>query len=121
MTGLFNDRYYLNLILAVLFVLGIGVSLYFIYSLPADLRLIDGFQSQFIEVYLTLGLTFTLGISAILAALRYRKEMIVFRDRVLDTEKSEREHSEAGKTTISLESVKQNLAKAQGGTKDLLQ
>jgi hypothetical protein len=119
MTGLFNDRYYLNLILAVLFVLGIGATFYLIYSLPTNLRLTDGFQSEFTPLYLTLGLTFVVGIVAVLSALQYKKEIVVFRDRLLD-EQTEREHAEhSGKTTISLDSVKSSLQ--QSTEKDALQ
>lgn len=109
MTGLF-DRYYLNLILTVLFVLGIGFSLFSIYSLPDSLYLADGFQSEFIDVYLLLGFTFVIGVVVIFSALKYRKEVVVFRDRRIETEEEKREHAEqAGRTTISLESVKAGL------------
>ena len=120
MTGLFNDRYYVNLILAVMFVLGIGFSLYAVYSLPASLSLSEGFQSEFIDVYVLLGITFVIGVSVVVMALRYKKEIVVFRDRRIETEDEKREHAEqAGKTTISLESVKNTLQ--QSHQKDLLQ
>ena len=113
MTGLFNDRYYLNLILAVLFTAGIGVSLYLIYSLPANLRLTDGYQSDFISIYSILILTFILGAVTLLSALRYKKEIIVMRDRIVDAASAEREAAEqAGKTSISLDTVKSNLSQA---------
>lgn len=121
MTGLLNDRYYLNLLLGVLFVLGIGLSLYFIYSLPDSLHLTSGFQPEFMPVYIVVGLTFITGALAVLSAMRYQKEVIVFRDRITDTGKTEGENGDqAGKTTISLESVKSNLQQA-GGEKELLQ
>lgn len=122
MTGLLNnDRYYLNLLLGVLFVLGIGVSLYFIYSLPDSLHLTSGFQPEFISVYIVVGLTFIAGALAVLSAMRYKKEIIVFRDRITDTDKTEGENGDqAGKTTISLESVKSNLQQAEG-EKEVLQ
>lgn len=120
MTGLFNDRYNLNLILAVMFVLGIGFSLYAVYSLPASLSLSEGFQSEFIDVYVLLGITFVIGVSVAVMALRYKKEIVVFRDRRIETEDEKREQAEqAGKTTISLESVKNTLQQSQ--QKDLLQ
>lgn len=121
MTGLLNDRYYLNLLLGVLFVLGIGLSLYFIYSLPDSLHLTGGFQPEFIPVYIVVGLTFITGALAVLSALRYQKEVIVFRDRITDIGKTDGENGDqAGKTTISLESVKSNLQQAEG-EKELLQ
>src|SRR5688572_1727178 len=114
MTGLFNnDRYYLNMILGVLFVLGIGFSLYVIYSLPDDLHLASGFQSEFITVYAVLGLTFITGTFALLSALRYKKEIVVFRDRITDANKGDGENGDqSNKTTISLDSVKANLQQA---------
>jgi hypothetical protein len=116
MTGLFNnDRYYLNMILGVLFVLGIGFSLYVIYSLPDDLHLASGFQSEFITVYAVLGLTFITGTFALLSALRYKKEIVVFRDRITDMNKGEGENGDqSNKTTISLDSIKANLQQAEG-------
>ncbi|HEY9006373.1 GAF domain-containing protein [Ohtaekwangia sp.] len=121
MTGLFNDRYYLNLILAVLFTAGIGVSLYLIYSLPANLNLADGYQPDFFNIYLALVLTFALGALTLTMALRYKKEVVVMRDRILDAAAAEREAAEqAGKTTISLDTVKNNLSQVSAA-KDIFQ
>ena len=121
MTGLFNDRYYTTLILAVLFVLGIGCSLYFIYSLPANLQLADGYQPAFTTVYLVVGLTLITGIFGLVSALGYKKEVVVFRDRISTSDKSEQDDADqSGKTTISLESVKANLQQASG-EKEILQ
>ena len=122
MTGLFkNDRYYLNLVLGVLFVLGIGVSLYFIYSLPDNLHLASGFQPEFITVYAVLVLTFIAGGFALLSAMRYKKEVVVFRDRITDKDIADGENGDqSGKTTISLDSVKANLQQAEG-EKEILQ
>ncbi|HEY9044987.1 MAG TPA: GAF domain-containing protein [Ohtaekwangia sp.] len=120
MTGVFNDRYYLNLILAVLFTAGIGVSLYLIYSLPANLRLTDGYQSDLINIYIVLALTFVLGASTLAMALRYKQEVVVMRDRIIDAATAEREAAEqAGKTSISLDTVKSSLS--QASQKDILQ
>jgi putative methionine-R-sulfoxide reductase with GAF domain len=110
MTGYFNDRHNVNLLLSVLFLLGIGTSLYFVYSLPAGLHLTAGFEPNFLPVYIVLGVTFGIGVLTILSAMRYKKEVVVFRDRIIDAQKSDRETAEqAGKTTISLESVKSTL------------
>ena len=51
MISLFNDRYKISLLLAALFILGIGVSLYFIYSLPQGLQLAQGYAPAFTKVY----------------------------------------------------------------------
>lgn len=114
-----NDQYSLNLILATLFILGIGITAYFIYSLPTELRLSEGYQREFIMVYVSLAGTFTLGAGTLLMSLRYKKEVIVFRDKIIDTEEIEREAAEqAGRTTISLDSVKSALVNAN--TKEAL-
>lgn len=119
MTGYFNDRHNLNLILSVIFILGIGASLYFIYSVPASLNLTAGFQPKLLSVYIAVGATFALGILTMMSAMRYRKEVVVFRDRIIDAQKADREATDqAGKTTISLDSVKATL---QNSTKDTLQ
>lgn len=121
MTHVFNDRYKVNLILAVLFILGIGTSLYFIYSLPSDLRLADGYQPAFADIYITIGITFLLGALTLTSALRYKKEVIIYRDRIVDKADLEREAAEqAGRTTISLENVRTGLRQAKG-EKDSMQ
>jgi methyl-accepting chemotaxis protein len=105
-----NDRYSINVILAMLFIFAIGISVYFIYSLPTHLRLATGFQPEFIKVYLALAVAFGLGVTSILLALRYKKEILVFRDKIIDAEQVQRENAEqAGKTTISLDSVRAAL------------
>jgi len=120
MTGLFNDRYYLNVILAVFFMAGIVISLYLIYSLPADLRLAEGYQSAFTGIYLTIGATFLLGALTLSGSLRYKKELIVMRDRVIDAAQANRDDADqAGKTSISLDAVKSSLQQARN-QKDIL-
>lgn len=120
MTQSFNDRYSVNLILMVLFVLGIGVTLYLIYSLPAGLRLADGYQPEFLTVYIATGATFLTGLLALVWALRYKKEVVVFRDKIIDLTEAQKDAAEqAGRTTISLESV--NAALAGNNLKDTLQ
>jgi hypothetical protein len=110
MTQTFQDRYYLNLTLTVLFILGIGASLYYIYSLPMALRLSSGYQPQFLPVYTVIGSTFVLGTLSLVWALRYKKEIIVFREKIIDAAELKKEEAElAGKTTINLDNVKAAL------------
>jgi transcriptional regulator with GAF, ATPase, and Fis domain len=110
MTRTFQDRLNLNLILTVLFILGIGASLYFIYSLPSALSLSHGYQPQFVSLYIVVLTTFGLGVFAVVNALRYRKEVVVFRDKIIDKAEVSREAAEhAGKTTISLDSIRAAL------------
>lgn len=112
MTSLFNDRYYLNLILGVLFLLGTGISIYFIYSLPSGLNLADGYQPQFLTVYFVIAITFLIGAAAVVMALRYKKEVIVFRDRATESTSTETSEGES-KSTISLEGVRTSLSQAR--------
>jgi len=119
MTGLFTDRYYLNLTLGALFLVGAGISLYFIYSLPDGLRLQDGYQPQFMGIYAVLGATFLVGAFALVRATRYRKEVIVFRDRTAEAAAAEAADAE-NKSAISLDGVRSSLSQARNA-KDKIQ
>lgn len=119
MTQTFQDRYYVNLILTVLFILGIGVSLYYIYSLPTGLRLAHGYQPEFTPVFVVTGATFLLGLLSLIWALRYKKEILVFRDKIIDAAELKREEAEqAGRTTINLDNIRAALTAAS--TKDAM-
>ncbi|MDH5248500.1 MAG: PAS domain S-box protein [Cyclobacteriaceae bacterium] len=84
MIRLFSDRNKISLFLSLIFLLGIGVSLYTLYSLPNDLRLSPDDAHAFTKVYLVTGITFLLGALSLLSASRYKKEVIVFRDRIME-------------------------------------
>lgn len=117
---LLKDHYKVGLFLAGLFFLGIIYSIYSIYSLPHELSLTSGYQSVFTPVYTTLGITFILGGITIWYALQYKNEVIVFRDKKLESAFAANEANDAGsQTTISLESVKANLQQAKS-TKELM-
>jgi hypothetical protein len=119
MTGLMNDRYKVGLILAVLTVLGFGTSLYFIYSLPEGLRLADGYQPEFTSVYIVISITFLIGAVSLLSALKYSKEVIVYRDKKMDKSLSDEQSGQASKSSISLDLVKISLNPAKS-EKDIL-
>jgi hypothetical protein len=74
MISLFTDRYKLTLILASIFIVGIGYSLYSIYSLPHGLNLGGGFEPQFTDVYIVVGGTFLLGALTLFYALGYKRK-----------------------------------------------
>jgi methyl-accepting chemotaxis protein len=114
MISLFTDRYKLTLILASIFILGVGYSLYSIYSLPNGLQLASGFESQFTRVYVIVGGTFVLGALTLLYALRYKKEVIVFRDRTLEANVAQQDADHSKKSSISLDNVIQTLDQASG-------
>jgi len=109
MTGIFSDRYKVGLILAILSILGFGTSFYFIYTLPHDLRLADGYQSEFTPVYVVVSITFLVGAIALLSALKYSKEIIVYRDKTIDKSLSDQQAGEGGNSSISLDAVKNSL------------
>lgn len=113
MTQTINGRFNLNVMLAVLFIVGIGASFYFIYSLPSSLNLTFGYQPEFLQVYLVVSATFVTGILALIFAMRYKREIVIFRDKIIDTAEVQRETEHSGKTTISLDSIKSALGAAE--------
>lgn len=112
MISLLKNHYKVSLALATFFMLGMALSLYGIYSLPNSLRLADGYQPEFLNVYLAFALTFLFGALALVLALRYKKEVIIFRDRSIEASTLKKQETEQGKTTISLATLISNLAQA---------
>jgi hypothetical protein len=109
MISIFKDHYKTGLLLATLFIIGIAVSLYEVYSLPASLSIMSGFNAAFTPVYIALAFTFLLGFFAIYYSLQHRREIIVFRDKKLEQEISNKETAAAAQSTISLEGVKTKI------------
>lgn len=99
---MFSDRHKISLFLTTLFVVGIGLSLYFIYSLPNALRLSSGFENAFALVYGVLIITFAFGIAALVIALQHRNEIIVYRDRNQETLLQNKENESKGTTTVDM-------------------
>lgn len=113
MISIFKNRYKLSLTLATFFILGMAVSLFAIYSLPGGLRLADGYQSEFLSVYLIVATTFLAGTLGLVTALGYKKEVLIFRDRSVDAASTKKQEAGEGKTTISLEGVVSSLEQAK--------
>lgn len=109
MINLFKDGYKLSLLMASLFLIGVMASLYQIYHLPHDLMLTEGYHPAMFNVYLIPGITFLIGAFAIWTAINYKNEVIVYRDKKLQTDAEARENAEANKSTISLDQVKESL------------
>lgn len=107
-----QDRYYLNMLLGALFVFSLVVCFYTIYSLPANLHLADGYQPAFLSAYVAMAFAFMLGAITLLSATAYKKEIVVFRDRVIDVASNEMQE-EGNKTTISLDGVRAQLVTAK--------
>ncbi len=82
MVGFFGDRYKISIILSVLFMLGIGVSMYTIYALPNALNLEQDYKPEFTEVYAVIGITFLMGTVSLLYALRGKKRVNIVRGGV---------------------------------------
>lgn len=120
MIHLFKDHFRTGQVLAILFLIGITLSLYEIYSLPSGLSLTAGYGTAFLPVYVVIALTFLLGLGTIFFSLYGKKELIVFRDKKLEDQLSEQENAGSGQSTISLEGVKEKLRSATQ-VKDIFQ
>ena len=105
MITVFKNHYKLSLTLAAFFILGMAVSLFVVYSLPVSLRLEDGYQSEFFNVYLVIAATFALGALGLIVALRYKREVVIFRDRSIEAAANNKNETDQSKTTISLDGV----------------
>jgi hypothetical protein len=112
MISLFKDHFRTGQLLAVLFLIGITLSLYEIYSVPSGLSLTAGYSSAFVPVYVAVTLTFLLGMGTIFFSLYGKKELIVFRDKKLEDQLAEHDAANAGLSNISLEGVKEKLRTA---------
>jgi methyl-accepting chemotaxis protein len=121
MMELLRDRYKTGLILATLFLIGILVSLYQIYRLPHNMMVADAYHPALSNVYIVLGITFFIGAFTIWSALHNKNEIVVYRDKQIDTDKASHENTAAGQqSTISLDSVKESINAGQN-PKDILQ
>jgi hypothetical protein len=119
MIKIFKDSSKINLILTVLFVVGIALSAYALYRLPNNLMIPYGYEGVFNTTYLIVGLSFLVGLVAVTQAMRYKKELIVYRDRTTENSQADQDASDS-KNTISVENVKNALHIAKG-EKDILQ
>ncbi|WP_276369236.1 GAF domain-containing protein [Chryseolinea sp. H1M3-3] len=113
MIRILKNHYKVSLTLATFFILGMAASLFAIYSLPSSLHLSDGYQPEFINVYVVIAITFLLGGLGLVLALRYKKEVVIFRDRAIEAAAAKKQEADKGKTTISLEGVNASLDHAK--------
>jgi putative methionine-R-sulfoxide reductase with GAF domain len=109
MIDLFKDRYKLSMLMASLFFIGIVASLYQIYRLPYNLMLANETHPAFVNVYLVLGATFLFGAIALWWTLSNRNEVIIFKEKLADKTNATKDQSDSSKTTISLDSVNEQL------------
>jgi methyl-accepting chemotaxis protein len=114
-----KDSGKINILLTLLFVIGIAVSAYLLFRLPGNLMIPYGYESVFNTVFIAVGLTLLIGAVTVSQALRYKRELIVYRDRV--TEMNQADQDAANSTsTISVENIKTALRTAKG-EKEILQ
>ena len=113
-----KDSNRINILLTILFSIGIAVSAYVLYRLPGNLMIPN--VSVFSTAYIVVGISFAIGMIAITQALKYKKELIVYRDRESELKNAENGTSDAEKGTISVENIKIALRTARG-EKEILQ
>jgi putative methionine-R-sulfoxide reductase with GAF domain len=116
-----KDSYKLSLLMVVIFFACMLASAYALYTLPHNLMLTDGFHPVFIKVYIIIAITFLVGGFALYTALKSQREVVVYRDRIIDNKEAEKTaQADENKTTITLEGVKGNLSQATN-QKEILQ
>lgn len=118
MIKILKDSNRISILLTILFSIGIAVSAYVLYRLPSNLMISN--VSVFSTAYIVIGISFVIGMIAITQALRYKKELIVYRDRESELKNGENGTSDAEKGTISVENIKISLRTAKG-EKEILQ
>ena len=117
MIRVFKDSYKLSLLVATIFFVSILVSAYFLYSVPHVL-MFSG--TAFIKAYLAVAISFSLGAIAIYIALSTQREVVVYRDRVLDENYTNgNSSSDETRTTITLDGVRSSLEQSKN-EKDIL-
>lgn len=118
MNGILKDSYKLSLLAAVIFLASVLVSGYFLYALSREVAL-DGAGSTLTTTYITIALSFILAGTALYLALRSQREIVVYRDRTIEADKSDKTNTDETKTTITLEGVVSAVQQARN-EKDLL-
>jgi len=114
-----RDSGKINILLALLFVLGIAVSAYLLYRLPNNLMIPYGYESVFNTVFLVVGFTLIIGAVTVTQALRYKKELVVYRDRVTEMNQADQDAANSA-STINAENIKTALRTAKS-EKEILQ
>jgi methyl-accepting chemotaxis protein len=112
MMSLFKNRLTVSHVLAALFFLGVLVSAYMLYKIPDTLQVTSGF-SQLITPYIIIAITLALGITALIFALEYKKELIVIRDRVITTQDDTTTSEGKTSSTYSIGAIQQAVKGAK--------
>lgn len=114
-----KDSGKINILLTLLFVIGVAVSAYVLFRLPSNLMIPYGYESVFNTVFIVVGITFTIGAITLTQALRYKKEMIVYRDRVTEMNQADQDGASAA-NSINVDNIKSALNTAKN-EKEILQ
>ena len=114
-----KDSGKINLVLTLLFVVGVAVSAYFLFRLPANLMIPYGYESVFNTVFIVVGITFVIGVVTLTQTLRYKKELIVYRDRVTEMNQGDQDAASAA-NSINVDNIKSALRTAKN-EKEILQ
>jgi len=119
MIGILKDSYKLSLLVATAFLASVLVSGYFLYTLPHEVTQNGGFGGVLAKTYIATAFSFILGGTALYLALRSQREVVVYRDRTIDADKTDKTAADETKTTITLDGVTSALQQA-GNEKDRL-
>lgn len=114
MTDLLKDRQKVGLVLACLFFLGVVLSLYAIYSIPAKLMLTHTFHPALNSAYVFSVITFMIGGFGLWYTLGHQNELIVFKEKEKTIGEQDASNTHSGQTTISLETVRSAVQSARG-------
>ena len=109
----FKDLFKVNLILTALFYAGIAGSAFLLYRLPQNLMISYGYESVFITLYSVIAITFILGIVVISQAMRYKKELVVYRERTNEMNQADLDAASENRGNITLDGVKTSLNSAK--------
>lgn len=108
MIRVFKDPYKLSLLLSAIFFAGILATFYVLYS-TSHTQLTGEGEDNWSLTYLVTALAFLAGCAALFTALKYKKEIVVFREKTLDASQAEKDAALDAANTISLETVKASL------------
>jgi methyl-accepting chemotaxis protein len=114
-----KDSGKINILFTVLFVIGIAASAYVLFRLPSNLMIPYGYESVFNTVFIVVGFTLAIGAITLAQALRYKKEMIVYRDRVTEANQADQDGASAA-NSINVDNIKSALNTAKN-EKEILQ
>jgi len=96
------DPHRISLILAVLFVLGLGASAYSVYSLQAE---------NTGQLWFFMALSALLGGASLIIALRNKKEILVFKEKTNSNSSDNQQSSNTADGNIDLTEIKQIVQK----------